>query len=425
MDKKLNDILIASGGFKGVYSPVETCSIIKNIIEEISDESKNIDTQPMTDGGEYVFDLLHRSLDDSVVRKVHVVDVAGKPTVSEYLLMDSDTAFIATSRVLALHPSCKESYRNPLLLTSYGLGQIINHIIECNIKKIIIGLGGTSTADAGIGMLQALGATFVGRDNKVLSPQNKMYFSGSDLANIYNITFMNKTKFANLQIKTLCDATASLNEIKTPTALKVSNSYKDRPDIIEKIVGSILSFSKTIYEKEGMKQKFDTWSEEVDLLDKKYFGVAGGVLLGMIFLFKVKPMLGIDYFINLFNLAEKINNADLIITAEGRLDNTLSGKTPYGIATLAKKYNKNLIYICGSVSEELKPLFDKCINTKMPKEFYESGIKTVICCYPEYDKDLNRLTFEEELNYYKQQTPLILRKLLKQFYYDYCVNKKL
>ena len=393
-------ILIASGGFKDVFTPIEFCTLIHDIIKDVKPEA-DIHKIPMVDGGEYSTEVLT----DMGFKKIivpDVVDPSGLKKSACYVQLNKDTAFIAASAIVKLSPESSK-YMNPLHLTSYGYGQLIKHAIDNGFKKIYLGMGGTSTVDAGIGMAQALGLKFSGID--------KEYLTGSDLQKISSITDESPGKYKDVKIEVLCDSGITLNQMYVPTKLKISNYFdKDREKIIKTLHDGILGYSKIIskyIDSQGLAREITNLEQQESL------GNSGAIMLSLLPFFDIHLSSGIIFFYEKFNLKKLVEEADLIITGEGRLDeSSMLGKTPIGISCLAKKFNKKVIYVVGDIDERYKMHFSSHITTDLPELFIEKGISAVVSCHPSY-KDMPS-DYQERMRYLKKHTPEILARELKK-----------
>lgn len=417
-NKNIKRILVASGSFKDVFTPQEACNMIKDILLNIMGEIVEIELQPLVDGGECSSEVLSESIGYKKIIVGDIIDPAGYLHESEYLQMNTNTAFIATSSTMALPSKHGDELRNPLLLTSYGLGQLIRHVHERSIKNIVIGFGGTSTVDAGIGMLQALGATIYDKNDKPLTPSRGNYFTGADLGNVGRVDCEKiRQTYSDVSIKALCDGLISINNIEIPTSLKVGKYYdKERSGIVQYLQTALIQFSLMLEKQEFIRIAIENWPGHGKLADKDFFGVAGGILMSMVSIFNVTPILGIDYFIEELKINEKVARADIIISGEGRFDNTLAGKTPSGIARIAQKQKKEFVCLCGTVDDTLKSCFSSCISTNLPEEIKQAGINTIISCHAEYEEELRDVNYLEEIAYYREKTPKILQKALAKLF---------
>ena len=163
-------ILVASDKYKGSLSAIEVCNIIKKVIIKI-DRNIEVIVSPMADGGEgTVSTLVEGALVEGQNGKyisVKVTGPLGKPVRARFGLIKDNTAVIemASASGLVLVPLDK---RNPMNTTTYGTGELIKKALDMGCKKVIIGIGGSATNDAGLGMAQALGYKFYDKEGKLL-----------------------------------------------------------------------------------------------------------------------------------------------------------------------------------------------------------------------------------------------------------------
>ena len=411
MKKKYN-ILIALGSFKDVFSPKESCKILEDAVKNAID--CNIECITMADGGEYSHDVMKQNTQCITVDVPHVVTPHGKKVTVSYLLIDNTTAFVGASEILRMTQEY-DAYKNPLNLTSFGLGQLVDDATKKGATEIIIGLGGTNTVDAGIGMAQALGARFLDENNDILVPTQGEYFTGKDLENIYDIDCKDvMEKYGTISLKTLCDGDITLEEMYIPTNQKISAEYDvERNAIHKKLSHGIQSYCNVVERKSSVSREDDK-----TLQCQRFYGVAGAINLSLKALFpKTMLLLGVDYFIELVKLEEKIKNADLVITGEGRFDNSLMGKTPIGISRLAKKHGKPVVYMCGDVDDSLKKGFTSSIAFTLPQDILDSGVSTLISCHKYYENPPEEEHNKEDKNLlYRHNTPKIFSEALREYF---------
>lgn len=404
-------ILISSGSFKDVYTPLEACEMMRDLMISIYRQAPAIEMVPLADGGEYSNEVLADTLNCKKIIVDNVINPYGKIVTSNYLELDRKSAFIGASEILRLSPE-EEYYKNPLNLTSYGFGQLISDAIERGYTHIFTGMGGTSTVDGGIGMVQALGGYFYCKGQKINS-QDK-FLTGKDLQGIDRIEINSIRKAVNqIKLTAVCDARTTINEMHTPTNQKVSKYYdNDRESIIHLLEGSLKQYlkivSKTI-------PAFSSWSKK-DLSKSNYLGVAGAINLGLLLIFDHRTILGSSYFARKFHLGEKISRADLILTGEGTFDNTLEGKTPVGVSRLAKKYQKPLVLLCGTVGDNFKKYFNPYVSTALPVYVQKQGIDTIISCHSYYDKLILPDDYSERVKLFRKKNKIIFKTGLKQYF---------
>ena len=333
----MKTIIVAVDSFKGSMTSLEAGNAIRNGIKDIHPDW-NITVYPVADGGEGTLEALtyHQSVTE---RTCTVTGPLGDHVEASYLWYERDSERIAVIEMaqaagLPLVPIDK---RNPLYTTTYGVGELIRDAIDQGCRKFIIGIGGSATNDAGIGMLQALGYHFYDRDGRDIS------FGAKELAKITDIGFEDVIRdLSSCRFQIACDVknpfvgeqgcSRVYGHQKGATAIdveKMDRSMAQFADLVERIAAS------------GRKGIFPNGDRNTPGA-----GAAGG--LGYAFL------MFLDGVLDEIRLEEAIAQADLVITGEGRLDaQTLMGKTPAGVAGLAKKYGKPVIAAAGCFGEDV------------------------------------------------------------------------
>jgi len=339
------NILIAPDSFKETMSAKEVSSIIRKSFQRVF-ETANIIEVPLADGGEGTVEALIDSTNGKLI-KCEVLNPLLKPIEASYgVLGDNQTAVIemASSSGLEL---LKENEKNPLNTSTYGFGQLINHALDNGIKKLILGLGGSATNDAGIGMLQALGVEFYDKDENLMK-----ILCAKDIKDIksFHIKALEQ-KFKDVDIKVACDVINPLCGINGASYVFSPQKGADKK-MVELLDSCLLNFANLC---ESYFNK--------DTKDIEGCGAAGGLGFALITFLDGKLLRGIDIVIDSVNLEEKIKTADLVITGEGKIDSqTIQGKTPIGVARLAKKHNKKVIAICGCTSNDYEIVYKHGID---------------------------------------------------------------
>lgn len=403
------NILIASGAFKDVFSPTQACKMIANVIKSLNLSNSSIAELPVADGGEYSNATLQAALGLRKRIVKNVINPYGEEVVSHYLEIDSNSAFLGASVILGLDET-EEIYKNPLHLTSYGYGQLISDALKRGYENIYLGLGGTSTVDAGIGAAQALGVKFFGK-GEPLVPNNGRFFSGLDLTKIENIE-RPRIGSKDVQIHALCDGNALLNQMDRMNRQKIGLMYSDQSDEINKTLKGGIDNYISIVEGELNSKTGD----KIPLRTQEYYGVAGGINLSISYMFNSIMSHGVEFFIHTLGVREKIKDADLVVTGEGKFDNSLDGKTPVGICRMSKSFDKQTLILTGTVSGGLKNYFNNGISFNLPPEFQDAGIDYILSCHDYFDKvELpNDPTLRNKL--YRETTPKILSDLLDKYF---------
>ncbi len=324
--------VIAMDSFKGSVSSIEAGRIVAAAIRDVFPDSE---TQifPLADGGEGTVDALTTGLAGEIVR-LDVTGPLGEKIPSRFgLLPAQKTAVIEMADAAGL-PSVPAEKRNPLHTTTYGLGELILTAAKRGCRDFIIGIGGSATNDAGLGMLTALGARFLHADG---TPAG---IYGKDLADIASIDLSHLVPvIKDCHFSIACDVT---NPLTGPTGCSaVYGPQKGAtPDIVTKMDKAIAAFA-------ALAEKVLGKTGAAELPGA---GAAGG--LGFAFSAFLDAALkpGIDLVLDLLNIDDALREADVLITGEGRMDEqTAMGKAPVGIAQRAKQQNPKAaaIAFCG------------------------------------------------------------------------------
>lgn len=327
-------ILIAPDSFKETLSAKEVCEGIESSFKKVF-KNAIISKIPLADGGEGTVQALVDASNGSII-KAEVLNPLKKPIEAFYgILGDKKTAVIEMASASGLE-LLNENEKNPLETTSYGFGQLINHALNKGIKNFILGLGGSATNDCGIGMLQALGVKFFDEDKNLIPIVAAKYIKD---IHSFDLNGLNE-KFKDCSIKVACD-------VKNPLCGKNGASFVfgaqkgASEDEIKFLDKSILDFSKLC------ENEFNKQTKNIEGC-----GAAGGLGFALITFLNASLESGIDIVMKQVNLEAEIKDSDLVITGEGKIDSqTINGKTPIGVAKLAKKYDKKVLAICGCLGE--------------------------------------------------------------------------
>jgi len=323
-------ILVASDKYKGSLSAIEVCSIIKNAIKEIDGEIDVI-ISPMADGGEGTVETLVESQKGKYIVS-DVTGPLGEKVKARIGIIGGNTAIIemASASGLALIPKEK---RNPMETTTYGTGELIKKALNIGCRKVIIGIGGSATTDGGMGMAQALDVKFYN------SCSNLLGFGGRQLLKLKRIDMSNiHPAVSNTEFNVASDVDNPLTG-KNGAAYVYSPQKGADKEMVKKLDLGLVNFSKIIKKDLGK-----------DISNLKGAGAAGGLGAGLHAFLNATLRSGTDIIIEANDLESKIKEVDLVITGEGAMDKqTFFGKSSYGVAMLARKYNIPVITINGSV----------------------------------------------------------------------------
>jgi glycerate kinase len=332
------NIIVAPDSFKGSLTALEAgISIQKGILSEIP--NAEVEVIPMADGGEGTLDTLLFGTRGKRFQ-VSAMGPLGERVETEYgVLGDHETVIIEMALISGL-PMVPDEKRNPLYTTTYGVGEVILEAINTGYRKFIIGLGGSATNDGGLGMLQALGVTFLDEYGNRVRPFG---LSVKDVVFVDFSTLDYRVKECNFQI-----ASDVENPLCGPNgATAVFGPQKGaNPEMVEILDLSLSQFAR-IVEKEI----------KTNLQEQQGAGAAGG--LGFAFLTIGGEMIsGAELIAEATGLKDKISQSDLVITGEGQSDyQTLFGKVPGYIGKLASDQNVNAILISGSLGKGYEQLY--------------------------------------------------------------------
>ena len=327
-------VVIAIDSLKGSLSSMEAGMAIKDGILAAKPDAEVI-VKPLADGGEGTTDALIEGMNGERI-DLTVTGPMHTPVDAYYgYLKDTNTAVMemASAAGITLVP---DSEKNPLLATSYGVGEMINDAIQRGCRNFIIGIGGSVTNDGGIGMLKALGVRFLDENGEDAGE------GGQALAKVARIDVSGMNPLLKeCHIQVACD-------VNNPLCGENGSTYVYGPQ-----KGVTEDMKKTLDEAMAHFARVTSETLENDYMNTPGAGAAGG--LGYAFLAYTGAALtpGIELILDAVGLAEELSGADVVVTGEGRLDfQTAMGKAHVGVARLAKKYNAKVIAFAGSVTKE-------------------------------------------------------------------------
>ena len=339
-------ILIAPDSFKESLEALDVCHAIQAGFSQVLPDA-DYKLLPMADGGEGTSAVLSYVLGGRW-KEVRIHDPLMRPISAKYLLLPNATAVIEIAQACGLH-LLTVAERNPVIASSYGVGELIADALDEGVKRIIIGLGGSATNDAGLGMLTALGMTFYDSDD------NTLVQGGGALANLQRL---DATSFHASVLETVfevaCDVTNPLCGLLGASAIFGPQKGAD-PKQVEQLDASLNNFA-TVCQHYGYENHQNISGA----------GAAGGLGYALMTFCGATLKSGFDTVAETVNLSQHIANADLVITGEGKLDaQTAMGKVAGGVSQLAKASHTPVIAICGSV-DDLKPAQTTQFDVVMP-----------------------------------------------------------
>ena len=324
-------IVIAPDSYKESLSALEVARQIELGFREIFPHAQYIKI-PMADGGEGTVQAMAEATQGRI-EHVTVTGPLGQPVPGFYALAgDGRMAMIemAAASGLALVPAAQ---RNPEITTSYGTGELIRAALDAGARHLILGIGGSATNDGGAGMLQALGVRLldaadqeIGRGGAALAHLKRIDASALD------------ARLAQCTIEVACDVDNPLTGPRGASAI-FGPQKGATAEMVQSLDTHLQRFAQIILRDQG-----------VDVDQVAGAGAAGGMGAAMLAFFSGQLRPGCEIIAKAVGLAEAVRGASLVITGEGRIDQqTIFGKTPFGVATVARQHGVPVIAIAGSL----------------------------------------------------------------------------
>jgi glycerate kinase len=342
------NILIAPDSFKDCLSARQVAEAIKRGIEKILPEAA-FQIAPMADGGEGTVQSIIDATGGQLVH-LQVMDPLMREITSFYgITGDGSTAVIemaSASGIELLAPS----ERDPWITSTYGTGQLIADALKTGVKTILMGIGGSATNDGGAGMAEALGVRFSYNDHRSSGR------GGGCLGELKQIQMEGlNPRIKDAEIRAACDVNNPLTGTKGASAVYGPQKGAD-PAMVRKLDSNLEHFARVLEEQLGKK---------VDKVPGA--GAAGGLGAGLMAFLDAQLTRGFDLVAETVQLEQKVIKADLVITGEGKIDaQTQYGKTPFGVAQLARKHKIPVLGLGGTIVEGAEILYDFGFDVILP-----------------------------------------------------------
>lgn len=337
-------ILVAPNYFKGSLTSLKVANCIEKGIKKVFTKAEVIKI-PFADGGDGTVESITSAISGSKIINCKVIGPLGEKIDSFFGILPDNTAVIemAAASGLRLVPPGK---RNPLITTTYGVGELIISALNYGCKKIIVGIGGSATNDGGAGMAQAIGVRLLDENGK------EIRFGGGELKRLGKIDMSGiDNRIKDIEIIVASDVT-------NPLCGRNGASYVYGPQkgathkMVKELDENLLNYAEII--KRDLK---------IDVKNIPGSGAAGGLGAGLLAFCGAKMREGFKLIAEITKLEEKVRESSLVITGEGKIDSqTLCGKAPYGVTQYAKKYNIPVIVIAGSVVGDLEIFHNAGMN---------------------------------------------------------------
>ncbi|EGQ9629467.1 glycerate kinase [Vibrio cholerae] len=344
-------VVIAPDSFKESLTAKQVCDAIQAGLARVWHDAKFV-AIPVADGGEGTVQSLVDATQGRLV-EVKVMGPQGKRVEAFYgMLGDNQTAVIEMAAASGLH-HVPVAQRDPKLTTSFGTGELIRHALDQGVTKLIIGLGGSATNDGGVGMLAALGARFTNADG------DPIQLTGGGLRELTHINLQDfDPRLQHCDILVACDVNNPLCGDKGASAV-FGPQKGATPEDVQLLDGALRQFG-LLTEKVTGKM----------VLESAGAGAAGGMGAALLAYTQAILRPGIEIVLETVQLAHQVSDADLVITGEGRIDSqTVHGKTPMGVAKVAKRFDVPVLALCGCTGDNYQAV-------------YQCGIDAVFAAVP-------------------------------------------
>ena len=329
-------IVIAPDSFKESLSARMVCEAIARGIRRVHPDAM-IDMVPMADGGEGTVDALVAATGGRLCR-TFVTGPLNQPVEATWGILggEPETAVLemASASGLALVPV---DQRNPLVTTTYGTGELLRAALNAGVKRIIAGIGGSATNDGGVGAAQAMGVAFLNNRGQPCP----VPLTGGALFDVASIDVGDVEKrLRGVTLSVACDVA---NPLCGPLgAVAVYAPHKGAtPDQVVLLDRNLAHLAAIVKRDLGK-----------DILNLPGGGAAGGLGAGMVAFLKARLQSGVQIVMEATRLADRIADADLVITGEGRIDRqSMMGKVIGGVGQAARKAGVPVIALVGCVGQ--------------------------------------------------------------------------
>ncbi len=333
-------VVVAPQALKGSLTAEEVGQAIALGVQTVYPQA-HIDVVPVADGGEGTVQALVDATDGELVWQT-VTGPLGTPVSAFFgLLGDGKTAAIEMAACAGL-PLVPEAQRDPRITTTYGVGELLLAGVERGRRHFILGIGGSATNDGGAGMAQALGATLLTEQGTELT------YGGAALTTLSRISLEQlDSRLQECTFEVACDVT---NPLCGPTgASAVYGPQKGAtPEMVQELDEALDHYAQILERDLGQSVR-----------DIPGAGAAGGLGAGLIAFLSATLRPGAQLVLEAVNLETYVSKADLVITAEGQIDEqTAYGKSVGAVATLAKRYKVPVLALAGSLGNGYQKVYE-------------------------------------------------------------------
>lgn len=328
-------IVIAPDSYKESLSSLEVANAIEAGFKEIFPEAQ-YHKIPMADGGEGTVEAMIAATNGQLIT-CSVSNPLGQPIQACYgITGDENSSAIIEMAAASGLALIAPHQRNPLITTSFGTGEMILSALNAGARHFILGVGGSASNDAGVGMMQALGVQYLDEHG------NEVGLGGGSLAQLKHIDMTNiDPRIKDCTFEVACDVKNPL--IGTNGASAVFGPQKGAtPEMVQQLDANLAHFAAIVLQELN-----------IDISHTQGAGAGGGVGAAALVFLKGHLRPGVEIVADRVNLRHIMQNADLVLTGEGRTDmQSIQGKTPVGVAKIAQSMDIPVIAIAGCISND-------------------------------------------------------------------------
>lgn len=354
-------ILLAPDKLKGALTAQQAAQALARGIQKHFPDA-TLDLLPLSDGGEGFLDTLLAATRGTRLSAEVIGPLPDQRLTVPWGFLGTQpkTAVIESAAVLALS-HVPPDRRNPLYTTSFGLGELLLHVQQAGATDVLLGLGGTATMDAGLGLCQAARHTVLRRDGEDVSETDPL--APRDFPDIYMIKTGRGSPLDRLPITVATDVTTRL--FADPPAQGCAELFGPQKGATPDDVAYLDQAYRTLARS----------SHKLDEAATPGSGAAGGLGWALLSFFNATLTPGFDLIAQHTNLRSRIAAADLVLTTEGRFDQTsLHGKAPASLARLCRELGKPCHLLAGQVTTDPSPLFDRAVQLTPADMPYDTAL---------------------------------------------------
>ena len=329
-------VVVAPNALKGSLTASEAALAIARGLYT-ANSSVEIVSLPIADGGDGTSAVL-RAAREGATRETIVPDPLGRPVRASFgLLDDGRTAVldVATASGLTLLQSHEQ---DPLFCSSRGTGKLLSTALDSGVESVILGVGGSATVDGGAGLLAALGVGLLD-DSGTPIPSG-----GAGLARLSRIDLSRAhPALARVKLRVACDVDSPL--LGPHGAARAFGPQKGAtPEAVRELEQNLAHFADVIEQTTGREVRHAVSG-----------GAAGGIAAGLFGVLGATLEPGIDLVLETLGFDQAVQGADLVLTAEGLLDQqSLRNKGPCGVARWSKRRGVPVIALVGGMADDVR-----------------------------------------------------------------------